>query len=90
MWALRAPLPGDPSDAGASPPPADPLTARPRWARLLAAKDVAGAAELEVGQGVLEPGPELRRVEDRLEPFPGLLAHSLAAAIQEISVGAPR
>jgi hypothetical protein len=47
-------------------------------ARLLAAEDVAGAADLEVGERDLEPGAQLRRVEDRLEPLPGLLAHPLA------------
>ena len=58
-------------------------------ARLLAAEDVARAADLEVGERDLEPGTELRRVEDRLEPLPGLLAHPLAAAVEQVGVGPP-
>ena len=58
-------------------------------AGLLAAEDVAGAADLEVGERDLEPGAQLRRVEDRLEPLARLLAHPLAAAVQQVGVGAP-
>ena len=58
--------------------------------RLLAAEDVAGPADLEVRQCDLEPGPELRRVEDRLEPLARLVAQPFAAAVQEIGVRAPR
>ena len=60
------------------------------WPGLLAAEDVAGAADLEVGQGDLEAGAELRGVEDRLEALAGLLAHPLAAAVEQVRVRAPR
>ena len=39
---------------------------------------------------IWNPAPELRRVEDRLEPLAGLLAHPLAAAVEQVRVGAPR
>ena len=58
--------------------------------RLLAAQDVARAADLEVGQRDLEPGTQLRRVEDRLEPLPRLLAHPLAPPVEEVGVGPAR
>ena len=54
--------------------------------RLLAAQDVAGAADLEVGQGDLEARPELRRVEDRLEPLPRLVRQSLATPVEQVRV----
>src|SRR4029077_15279262 len=57
--------------------------------RLLPAEDVPRPADLEVGERDLEPGAQLRRVEDRLEPLPRLLAHPLATAIQEVGVRAP-
>ena len=56
---------------------------------LLAAQDVAGAADLEVGQGDLEARAELRGVEDRLEPLARLVRQPLPAAVQEVRVGAP-
>ena len=59
-------------------------------ARLLPAEDVAGAADLEVGQRDLEAGTQLRRVEDRLEPLAGLLAHPLAPPVEQVRVGPPR
>ena len=43
---------------------------------LLRAEDVAGAADLEVGQRDLEAGAQLGRVEDRLQP----LARDVASA----------
>ena len=46
---------------------------------LLPAEDVAGAADLEVGQRDLEPGAQLGRVEDGLQPLAGNL-RQLAAA----------
>ena len=57
---------------------------------LLAAEDVAGAADLEVGQGDLEAGAQLRGVEDRLEPLARLVGQPLAAAVQQVGVGPPR
>ncbi len=59
-------------------------------ARLLPAEDVARAADLEVGQGDLEAGTQLRRVEDRLEPLPRLLAHPLAPPVEQVRVRPPR
>ena len=58
-------------------------------ARLLAAEDVPGAADLEVGQRDLEAGAELRRVEDRLEPLARLVAQPLAPPVEEVGVGPP-
>ena len=58
-------------------------------AGLLAAEDVPGAADLEVGQRDLEAGAELRRVEDRLEPLARLVAQPLAAAVEQVRVGPP-
>ena len=57
--------------------------------RLLAAEDVAGAADLEVGQRDLEAGAQLRGVEDRLEPLARLVAQPLAPPIEQVGVGAP-
>ena len=58
--------------------------------RLLAAEDVAGAADLEVGQRDLEPGAELGGVEDRLEPLARLVRQPLAAPVQQVGVRPPR
>jgi hypothetical protein len=57
---------------------------------LLPAEDVPRAADLEVGERDLEPRAQLRGVEDRLEPLPGLLAHPLAPPVQEVRVRPPR
>jgi hypothetical protein len=59
-------------------------------AGLLPAEDVARAPDLEVGQRDLEPGTELRRVEDRLESLARVLAHPLAPPVEQVGVGAPR
>src|SRR5437773_975963 len=58
--------------------------------RLLAAQDVAGPADLEVREGDLEAGPELRGIEDRLEALAGVLAHPLAPAVEQICVRTAR
>ena len=57
---------------------------------MLAAEDVASTPDLEVGERDLEPGTELGRVEDRLEPLPSLLAHPLAPPVEQIGVGPSR
>ena len=57
---------------------------------LLAAQDVAGAADLEVGQGDLEAGAQLGRVEDGLEPLARLVRQALATAVQQVGVGPAR
>ncbi len=57
---------------------------------LLRAQDVAGAANLQIRQGDLEPGPELRGVEDGLQSLAGDVRERLAAPVQQIGVGAPR
>ena len=58
--------------------------------RLLTAEDVARAADLEVGQGDLEARPELRGVEDRLEPLACLVRQPLAPSIEQVRVRPPR
>ena len=57
---------------------------------LLAAEDVPGPADLEVGQRDLEARPELGGVEDRLQPLARLVAQPLAPAVQQVGVGPPR
>ena len=47
-------------------------------------------ADLEIGQRDLEPGAQLGGVEDRLQSLAGLVAQPLAAAVEQIGVGAPR
>ena len=39
---------------------------------------------------IWNPAPELRGVEDRLEPLSGVFAHPLAAAVEQVGVRAPR
>ena len=57
---------------------------------LFGAEDVAGAPDLEVGQGDLEARSKLGRVEDHLEPLPGVVAHPLTSPVQQVRIGAPR
>ena len=39
---------------------------------------------------IWKPGPELGRVEDRLQPLARLVRQPLAAAVEQVGVGAPR
>ena len=57
--------------------------------RLLAAQDVAGATDFEVRQRDLEPGTQLRGVEDRLQALASLVGEPLAAPVEQVGVGAP-
>src|SRR5687767_12522022 len=57
-------------------------------AMLLGAEDVAGAADLQVGQRDLEARAKLRRVEDRLQPLPGYLRKLAALAVEQVRVRA--
>ena len=57
-------------------------------AALLGAQQVAGAADLQVAQGYLEPRSQLRRLEDRLQPLLGLLRQPALAVVHQVGVGA--
>ncbi len=51
------------------------------------AEHAAGAADLEVAHGQLEPGAEVGELADRLEPPVGLLAEPLLLGMEEVGIG---
>ena len=56
-------------------------------ARLRLAEQVAGAADLEVAHGDLEPAAELGRLADRLQPLVRLLGQHDVDGVEEVGVG---
>ena len=57
-------------------------------AALLGAEEVAGAADLEVAQGDLEAGAQLRRLEDGLQALLRDLAQRAVLVVEQVGVGA--
>ena len=49
-----------------------------------------GAPDLEVRERDLEPGAELGRLEDRLEPLARLVESAVATPVEQVGVGPPR
>ena len=56
-------------------------------ARLVGAEQVAGAADLEVAHGDLEPGAEVGELADGLEPLVGLLGERPVRGMEQVRVG---
>ena len=57
------------------------------WPDCSAPEDVARAADLQVAQGDLEPGPQLGELLDRLEPLDGVGRDRPVRFEQQVGIG---